>query len=238
MQFFYVLKKGASWKTASSIIMKDTSYEKTLNRRFNQLIKNNIISNAYNEIQNNYIKNNTIDEVYIDSTDIQNSNCTKNNTYKSFKLHKQAMRLSIIADKNRIPLTYSIQPAYNNDSHLGFELAKTLKLNDNKEHYLVGDKGYYMNKMKKDYLLKNNKLKLLVPKKKYKKNKKKNTKRIQIHHSEYMKQILKNRIVIEHTNSIIHRSFKKVHQIYEKTKNCYDAFIKLAIVCMIIRKSV
>jgi hypothetical protein len=73
MQFFYVLKKGASWKTASSIIMKDTSYEKTLNIRFNQLIKNNIISNAYNEIQNNYIKNNTIDEVYIDSTDIQNS---------------------------------------------------------------------------------------------------------------------------------------------------------------------
>jgi hypothetical protein len=49
------LKKGASWKTASSIIMKNTSYEKTLNRRFNQLIKNNIISNVYNEIQNNYI---------------------------------------------------------------------------------------------------------------------------------------------------------------------------------------
>ena len=120
--------------------MKDTSHEKTLNRRFNQLIKNN-----------------TIDEVYIDSTDIQNSNCTKNNTYKSFKLHKQAIRLSIIAYKNRIPLTYSIQPAYNNDSHLGFKLAKTLKLNDNKEHYLVGDKGYYMNNMKKDYLLKNNK---------------------------------------------------------------------------------
>jgi uncharacterized protein YaiL (DUF2058 family) len=71
MQFFYVLKKGASWKTASSVIMKNTSYEKTLNRRFNQLIKNNIISNAYNDIQNNYIKNNTIDEVYIDSTNIQ-----------------------------------------------------------------------------------------------------------------------------------------------------------------------
>jgi hypothetical protein len=172
--------------------MKDTSHEKTLNRRFNQLIKNNIISNAYNEIQNNYIKNNTIDEVYIDSIDIQNSNCTKNNTYKSFKLHKQAIRLSIIAYKNRIPLTYSIQPAYNNDSHLGFKLAKTLKLNDNKEHYLVGDKGYYMNNMKKDYLLKNNKLKLLVPKKKYKKN----TKSTQVHHSAHMKQLLKNRLII------------------------------------------
>jgi len=214
--------------------MKNSSYEKTLNRRFNQLIKNNVICNAYNEIQNNYIKNNTIDEVYIDSTDIQNINCNKNDTYKSFKLHKQAMRLSIIADKNRIPLTYSIHPAYNNDSYLGFELAKTLKLNDNKEHYLVGDKGYYMNKLKKDYLLKNNKLKLLVPKKKYKKN----TKSTQVHHSAHMKQLLKNRIVIEHTNSIIHRSFKRIHQIYEKTKNSYDAFIKLALRCMIIRKSV
>jgi hypothetical protein len=46
MQFFYVLKKGASWKTESSVIMKNTSYEKTLNIRFNQLIKNNIISNS------------------------------------------------------------------------------------------------------------------------------------------------------------------------------------------------
>ena len=91
-----------------------------------------------------------------------------------------------------------------------------------------------MNKLKKDYLLKNNKLKLLVPKKKYKKN----TKSTQVHHSAHMKQLLKNRIVIEHTNSIIHRSFKKIHQIYEKTKNSYDAFIKLALICMIIRKSV
>jgi hypothetical protein len=104
-------------------------------------------------------------------------------------------------------------------------------LNDNKEHYLVGNKGYYMNEFKKDHLLKNNKLKLLVPKKKYTK---KNTKRKQIHHSTYMKQLLKNRIIIEHTNSIIHRSYKRIHQIYEKTKISYDAFIKLAIICMII----
>jgi hypothetical protein len=146
-------------------IMKSSSYKKTLNRRFNQLIKINIIHNTYNEIQSNYIKNNIIDEVYIDSTDIQNMNCNKKNTYKSFKLNKQAIGLSIIADKNRVPLTYSINPAYNNDSYLGFELTKTLKLNDNKEHYLVGNKGYYMNKLKKNHLLKNNKLKLLVPKK-------------------------------------------------------------------------
>jgi hypothetical protein len=119
-----------------------------------------------------------------------------------------------------------------NTFSMGFELAKTLKLNDNKEHYLVGDKGYYMNKLEKDYLLKNNKL--LVPKKKYNKN----TKSTQVHHSIHMKQLLKNRIVIEHTNSIIHRSFKRIHQIYEKTKNSDDAFIKLALICMIIRKSV
>ncbi len=92
-----------------------------------------------------------------------------------------------------------------------------------------------MNEFKKDHLLKNNKLKLLVPKKKYTN---KNTKRKQIHHSTHMKQLLKNRIIIEHTNSIIHRSFKRIHQIYEKPKISYDAFIKLAIICMIIRKNV
>ncbi len=116
---------------------------------------------------------------------------------------------------------------------MGFELAKTLKLNDKKEHYFVGDKGYYMNEIKKNDLLKNNKLKLLIPKKKYKnKNRKQDT------HSKHIIQLLKNRIIIEHTNSIMHRSFKRIHQIYEKTKNSYDAFVKLAIICIIIRKNV
>jgi hypothetical protein len=50
MQFFYVLKNNVSRKIASTIIIKNSLYEKTLNRRFNQLIKNNIIHNAYNEI--------------------------------------------------------------------------------------------------------------------------------------------------------------------------------------------
>jgi hypothetical protein len=35
---------------ASVHIMKSSSYKKTLNRRFNQLIKINIIYNTYNEI--------------------------------------------------------------------------------------------------------------------------------------------------------------------------------------------
>ncbi len=105
-----------------------------------------------------------------------NANCNKSHTYKSFKLNKQSVRVTIICDKNKIPLTYSTNAARNHDSTLGFELANTLTIEDKNIHYLVGDKGYYMNDCKKSTLLKMNKLKLITPKRNYKKKKQYKTK--------------------------------------------------------------
>ena len=171
-----------------------------------------------------------------------NANCNKSHTYKSFKLNKQSVRVTIICDKNKIPLTYSTNAARNHDSTLGFELANTLTIEDKNTHYLVGDKGYYMNDCKKSTLLKMNKLKLITPKRNYKKKKQYKTKNYNykpktIRHSKAMKNALKYRICVEHTNSVLHRSFKRFNKVYDKSMQTYNAFVELAIICMIIHKS-
>ena len=78
--------------------------------------------------------------------------------------------------------------------------------------------------------------KLVVPKRRYKKksnNKNYKSKRRIIRHSKQMKDWLKKRVKVEHINSILHRSFKRLDRIFDKTITAFDGFIKLAM-CMII----
>lgn len=81
---------------------------------------------------------------------------------------------------------------------------------------------------------------LVTPKKIYKekeyktKNYKKKIKKIR--HSEKMKNILCKRIHIEHFNSMIHRLFKKLDKIYDKTLNIFKGFIDHALSIIINRK--
>jgi hypothetical protein len=43
-----------------------------------------------------------------------------------------------------------------------------------------------------------------------------------------MKNVLKNRIFIEHVNNVIHRSFKRLDKIYDRKINSFKGFIELA----------
>ena len=51
-----------------------------------------------------------------------------------------------------------------------------------------------------------------------------------------MKNGLRKRIIIEHINSIIHRSFKRLSHVYEKYIRTFDAYIKMAISIILINK--
>ena len=66
----------------------------------------------------------------------------------------------------------------------------------------------------------NNSVTLVVPKKNYNKKKKKLKtkwyKRPKVRHTQEMKDMLKQRVKIEYVNNRIHRSFKRVHHLYEK----------------------
>lgn len=148
-----------------------------------------------------------------------------NYTYKSFKLKKQALRLTIIGDDNKIPLDYAINSAHLSDAILGYNKPDGLLINtninaNNNKIHIFGDKGYQFNENKLSNLLINKKIKMVTPKKKYKKRtyKTKNYKsqRKRIRHSKKMKEGLKKRIVIEHINSILHRSYKRISRVHEK----------------------
>lgn len=223
-------------------------YNSTLNlrskdRRYNDYVNNGIINNVYNEQLKYYFLNNDINEIYIDSTDIQNKNLPKQYTYKSFKLNKQALRFTILCDDKKIPLDYSITKAKDVDNNLGYYLLMKSKLKCKYKTLIFGDKGYQMKKYKLDNILEHNNLRLIVPKKKYKKKKVYKTKNYKpkikrLRYSKQMKMGLKNRIKIEHLNSIIHRSYKRLDKIYDKKIGTFEcrsvAFIKLAISNIII----
>jgi hypothetical protein len=235
----YCLVEGTNWNLASKLATGSFRYRSTIHRRFLFWVDNKIISNSYDELLDEYLKNNPPDKVYIDSTEAQNKAMSTKYTHKSFKLKKEALRLSIIVDENKIPLDYSVNSALSPDSELGYQLLNNTKINIKKELMVYGDKGYQFNKNKLDTLLKR-KIKVITPKKRYKKRKNKNKyykyKKKRIRHSKRMKEGLKKRIIVEHANSVLHRSFKRISTVNEKKLKIYVTLVLLAISIMIINK--
>lgn len=238
--FLYVLIEGVTWSIASKLATGSHAYRSTLNRKFNVWVDTGIINDTYNETVNMYLNEHNIDEVHIDSTDIQNKNMPIKHTYKSFKLKKQAIRLTVIGDANRVPLEYSIDAAHKPDNVLGYKLLINTDLKFKKNTKLYGDKGYQMKKYKNNNILKKTNLKIVVPKRRYKKKKykTKNYKKIRqkIRHSKQMKEGLKRRVIIEHINSDLHRSFKRIDKIHEKKITTFNAFIQLAMSAILLNK--
>lgn len=224
------------------MLIKNTyQYEKTLNRRFNVWSKDDLFSNIREDLTCTYNTKYEIKDLKIDSTDVINGNCNKKELSRSIKLKKQAIKVSIIVDSNNIPLNYSLAKPTVNDSKEGYNLLLNSNLNNtNKKIYLAGDKGYQLGKDKKEILIRSKKIILATPKKNYKKKiyKTKNyTGKINtVRHSEQMKNSLKDRIKIEHFNSLMHRSFRRLDKIFDKNLNTFRSFINLAFAIIIKRK--
>jgi hypothetical protein len=169
--FLYVLFEGVTWNVASKLATGVYKYRSTLNRQFNKWVNREIINDTYNETVNMYLNEHNIDEVHIDSTDIQNKNIPSEYTYRSFKLKKQAIRLTVIGDLNRVPIEYSIDSAKNPDSVLGYNLLMKTDLRFKKNTKMYADKGYQMKEIKNNNILTKTNLKIVVPKRRYKKKK-------------------------------------------------------------------
>lgn len=234
----FVLIEGVSWSIASKLATNHYKYNKTINRRFNEWVKAGIFTKSYTELTEKYIKSKKIKELYLDSTDSINKNMPKKHTGRSYKLHKQAIRISIITDENKIPVCYSADTANDNDIILGKKILNKLdnKLAKNKRVY--ADKGYNLSDTDRNKLLNEKKLRLVIPnkkkKKRVKKNNKKNTYNRRWRLSKSMKEGLKKRVVVEHANSILHRSFCRLDQVYDRNITVFKTFIEMAICTQII----
>lgn len=241
-QFFYVLIEGVTWKIASKLIKQTHKFKNTLNRCFNLWSRDGIFSDLHDLLLSSYKSKHLITELKIDSTDVMNLNCSKNNTYKSHKLGKQAIRVSIITDQNNVPINESIDKPYIHDSKLGIDLMISTNANNKKSIFIGADKGYIIDEKTKEALLKTKGFKLVTPKKEYKKKKTYKTKNYKskvkkIRHSKQMKSVLKNRIYIEHFNSIYHRSYKRLSKVYDRKIENYMAFMHIAFSIIIFSKT-
>lgn len=90
-----------------------------------------------------------------------------------------------------------------------------------------------LDKETRDSLLKLKGIRLVTQKK----LKKSNYKRKIVRHSKQMKDVLKNRYKIEHSNCLIRRSFKYLDNIYERKKDTLVGFIELAFFITTLMKS-
>lgn len=241
MQFFYVLVEGVKWKIASKLVTNSEKHYKRFNYLFNLWSNDGLFKDIYKNKLNNYINNNIIENLIIDSTDIINGNCNRSELGKSLKLSKQAIKASFIVDSNKIPLAYSLCNPTIYDSKAGYKLVLSDDINksDNKI-YLAGDKGYNMNKEDRANIKKSKNIILVTPKKIYKKKiyKTKNYKRNVkiVRHTKEMKEILNKRIYVEHFNSTIHRSYKRLDKINDKSLKIFESFMNLALAVIINQK--
>ena len=239
MQFFYVLVNGVTFKIASKLVKQSYKYHKTINRRYNKWVKDKIFSNIHDLILNQYKSMFKPEHLTIDSTDIVNGNCPKKIISRSFKLHKQALRLTVITDEHNVPLNRSIDKPIDHDSQLGINLLVKTNVGNEKQIYVPADKGYIVDKNTQYALLQSKGFRLVTPKKKYKKKIYKTPnykpKRQCIRHSKQMKNILKKRIYIEHFNSVYHRSYKRLNKLYDRSLATINGFIDLAFTVIIIK---
>jgi len=137
--------------------------------------------------------------------------------------NRKGTKLSIVCDKNKIPLSVSF---YGSNIHDTKTIDNTLK-NINTEIFadrrktinIVGDKGYIINNEHKKIIYNRFKINLITP---YRKNQnKKNT--------NNEKQILKKRYIVEHLFNDLDK-FKYIKDRHNKFLQYYESFLFLALI--------
>lgn len=221
---FRVFFFGETWETLSC---PNSIKPNTIKKKFYFWDDYGIFQLAYNIMFEKFCKKKKFKKLFIDSTCIQNFNCSSElvSYYHKIKSKKQ-IKLSIISTTDNIPVSYVLSKPTVHDSKIEPIIKKLqklpLKLANNAK--LVGDKGYI--RRKKFYNVNNKKITLVTPKRKNQKtrNNKKN------------KELLNERYTVEQTFSHIKRTYRRLQLIYDRNVNRFETFIIMAITCQIIRK--
>lgn len=172
--FLIVLKHVNSWRSLSitaNYSGKSRYHYTTIRKMFNKWSGLNIFNIAYNKMLNDYLSDlphsKSID-LFIDACFISNKTGSElvgiNPTYYK----KNVTKLSIICDSNKVPLSVTAFKTTINDCKTVRQSVKSLDIN--KPINLIADKGYMTKRSDKLELLRNYKIKLIVPKKKNQKN--------------------------------------------------------------------
>ena len=117
-KIMYVLINGIAWNKLDLTnynITADAIYKK-----FKKWSSDNVFLNAYNKLFVKYkkhLRTDFLNTLFIDSTVIPNLNCVKTGYNIKIK-NKKSIKLSIIVDEHKIPISEYISPSNPNDAEL------------------------------------------------------------------------------------------------------------------------
>ena len=247
-KIYEILKTGISWNNLYTI----NCHYSSIYKRFKYWVKLNIFNKIWNYILQEYTNKQKLKNIlhfktlFIDSTMVRNHlgfNCIGRNYQDRFR---NATKISVICDNNKIPLCALYYPATVHDSTTIEDSLNALNnkfnLKDKRYHStLVADKGYIIDKEKKNNLINNFKTKLLTPsRRKSEKQKKKENKKDEKNKKQSKKQIKKSdkyllsiRYKIENVFNRLDQ-YKRIRYREDRLINTFIAFNQFAMTSIII----
>jgi putative transposase len=219
-ELFYVLVSGVSWRMVRSPI----NY-KTLYYYYSKFVHHNIFYKLFIRIRNKYIKRyinkNDMCIAYIDSTVINNKGGINKVGRNKFYKNKKSTKISLLTDKNGIPLSVFFIKGNYHDTTVFDKHIKDIPLIMSNNIKVIADKAYAS---RKNYsLLESRNMKHIIPPRKNMKIK--NT--YVYDKNEYIK-----RIKIEHIFSKL-KIYKRINNRYDKLLRNYIGFVYLALAVII-----
>ena len=242
----FVLKTGSSWRSLklnlfTSLNGSQIKWE-SFYYHFNKFKKSKVFEKIYINLLHKYLKINRsgkLKYILIDSSYIKNDNAIEKTNYNPHFGKKKCSKLSLLTDKNGIPLSIIFDYGSKSDSEL-FEsnINNMLVVINNKPHknnkfkkYLLADSIYDTKNIRNKCIL-NNHYPLI-------KSNKRNTKDPAIlkenKMSTYEKTIYKKRIKIENLFSWLYKN-RRINRLYDKHVSTYMEFLYLALINVLIKR--
>lgn len=222
IEVIYILKTGVSYGNYRGYVNA-----KTLNKHVLFLADHNVFDIVYNNLYKKYIKHNQYSKLKylsVDSSVLLNKN-GKESTGRCVQYRfKKGVKISIVADSQRIPLDIIISKGSTSDYQLFNLHAKQSRVNNHIDTvfpYILADKGYDSEKIRNMCTMMN-----CTPIIDYNRRNTVNKKKLKMLTTKE-KVIYKKRIIVENSFSLL-KKFRRVQLVYDSKISTFTAFVKLA----------
>lgn len=219
---FRILFYGEYWATFKC----DECDRSTIRKKFYKWRDLGVFNEAYNILKYEYQKHRSIKYMYIDSSIIQNMNCSERINFHYKMKTKKTIKLSIICDNNYTVSSHKLSDPKIHDSKLTEILVKHVDCHFKNKPYLIGDKGYINKSTKRKLLKRKHKFKLITPLRNNQKN--------CVNINKKNKKLLNKRFKVESLFSILKRRYKRLQMVYDRLLKNYETFLYMALTCQFI----
>lgn len=213
--FFY----GDLWET----FVCELCDRSTIRKMFYKWKFMQIVDVAYSVMIHKYRKTRKTKNLFVDSTIIENVNCSGLVDYYYKIKTKKQVKVSVLCDENKVSVSYVITKPSIADCKLVPKLTSNIQIRMYDKFNVIGDKGYITKRTRRKCSNKEYKIITSFRKNQWKKNTKEEIK------------LLSKRFVIEQSFSQLKRTYRRLKLIYDRDISNYTTFLKMAFTCQVIR---